>query len=164
MQFTRLDNAVAVCKKHLEDTGTQNTEIESYLVGYLLISISSEFECIIEAMVNQRAARAGDGHLSSFVRAAADRIIRSVKIDELSGLLNHFDPSCKKQFIDDPQKQAKQVGYGNIVLNRHSVAHATGTSMTFGELEIAYQDSKELMDCFGKCLGLTQDEIDNLTW
>jgi hypothetical protein len=164
MEFTRLDNAIAVCKQHLAETGLEESEIASYLVGYLIVIISAEYECAIEAMINMRAARTGDSHIMSFVEMAASKIIRSVEVDQLTGFLGHFDVQCKEAFKADQAKQAAQAQYGNIIINRHNVAHATGTNMTFKELEAAYAESKKILDCFGKCLGLRPDEMDELNW
>ncbi len=49
--------------------------------------------------------------------------------------------------------------YGNIIANRHSVAHATGANMTFAELEAAMKLSGQIFDAVCMALELTDEEI-----
>ena len=74
MDLATVSNAIAVCEKHLNDNKAFNTEIESYLVKYLLALICGEYEEAIEEMVAKRADKAGDPELSSYVRTTTDKI------------------------------------------------------------------------------------------
>ena len=136
MKFTQLDNAMDVCKQHLDNTGARGTEIENYLVGYLLVNICSEFEIRLKKLVEIRAARSGDKHLHNFVMYASSRVIRSIKVGEIAGYLGGFGADWKTSFHDSVLDTPSHVGYDNIMTNRISVAHLTGTLMTFADLEI----------------------------
>src|SRR5262249_52136262 len=98
MDFERIDNALEVCKKHLDATGSRNTEVEIYLTGYVLVVACSEFEQRFEALVSKRCVRHPDAWLIAFMAHATDKLIRSPGISELSGFLGRFDAQCKEDF------------------------------------------------------------------
>lgn len=164
MDFPRIDSAIVDCKAHLSATNALGTPIESYLVGHLLVLAASEFERVTEAIVIARALRTGDGHLISFVRVASDRLIRSIKIDQMTGVLGHFDSTCKDSFVGSAIKCAAAIHYDNILSNRHAIAHMAGHAMTLADFETAFVGCKGLFDEFANCLGLTPAEISGLVW
>jgi hypothetical protein len=62
MDLPAVDHAIEACRAHLEATGTSNTEIEAYLVRYLLVLTCGEYERTVEELVMARA------HKSEFRR------------------------------------------------------------------------------------------------
>lgn len=162
MDFKRIDAAVATCKSHIDATGARGTEIESFLVSYLLVTIAADFEIRLEAIVSKRAERTADPHIQSFVRVAAGRIIRGIKISEITGVLGHFGSDCKESFSKEIADTLPHTCYDNILANRHMVAHQTGPNMTFAELETALPESKKVLDAVASALGLTATELSGL--
>jgi hypothetical protein len=160
MKFARLDNAMAVCKAHLDATGTRGTEIEHYLVGYLVVIICAEFDARFKKIVETRAGRTGDAHLKNFVVHACGKIVRGNKVSELTSHLGGFGGTCKTDFHAAIAGTTSQGSYDNIMTNRHTVAHhTTSHSMTFNELERAYADSHALLTAVANALGLSAAEI-----
>jgi hypothetical protein len=120
MKFTRIEDALTNTKNHLDSTNSRNTEIESYLVGYLIVLVIAEYEVLLEKIIERRADRIQDSHVQSFVKVAVDKLTRSIKIGEVSGLLGHFGGTYKKSFQDANLKAPKAVTYyDNIMENRH---------------------------------------------
>jgi hypothetical protein len=159
MKFPRLDNAMAVCKLHLDTTGARGTEIESYLVGYLLMIICAEFDDRFKKLIETRAARAGDAQLKNFIVHACGRIVRGNKVAELTGHLSGFGGACKTDFHSAVAATAV-TSYDNIMTNRHTVAHyTTSHSMTFADLERAYNDSRDVLKAVATALGLSTAEL-----
>ena len=72
MDFERINNALEVCEKHL-DAGASGTEIETYLVGYVLVFAASEFEQRFRKMVHKRCCRHSDPPLEAFCPLPASR-------------------------------------------------------------------------------------------
>jgi hypothetical protein len=162
VKFTQLENALTVCKNHLDNTGTRGTEIESYLVGFLLVNICSEFEIRLRKILEMRAAHPGDTYLSNFVVYASGRIIRSIKIGEIAGYLGGFGTDWKDNFHSAVKDKPPHVAYDNIMANRQLVAHVSGTMMTFAELEAAFQEACHVLTAVANAVGLTPAEIASL--
>lgn len=147
MDFPEVEEALGACERHLHGTKSFNTEIESFLVQYLLVVICREYENTIEALVEKRAGRAGDRHLTRFVKSATDNIFRSVKINEISGFLGRFGDDYKTKFNDFVQNNSDvHASFDNIVLNRHAITHRGMVQMTFNELSKSFDKSKRLLD------------------
>jgi hypothetical protein len=159
MTLRRIDNALAVCKTHLDGTDTRGTEIESYLVAYLLTLVASEYEQRVEALFSLRAMKCGDPHVHSFVTSACGRIIRSPRCSEIAGALGMFDAKCKTDFQAKVNNQACQTSYDKIITNRQLVAHLTGSNMTFAELERDAAESIMVLEAVVDALGLLPGDL-----
>ncbi len=162
MDFSRLNYAMATGKAHLDATGARGTEIESHLVGYLLAITYAEFERKNRAIMATRCGRHGDPEMLSFCTMLARKALQSIYIGDLKGVLGKFSEQCKDQFDTAVNGSPAHAAYDNIVLNRHRVAHVTGTNMTFLELETALPVARAVFDEFAIAIGLTPAEIATL--
>jgi RiboL-PSP-HEPN len=162
MHFPRLDNAIAVSKKHLDATKAYGTEIESFLVAFLLVTIIAEFEERLEAIVAKRAERAADSHIQAFATHYAHVAVRSPKISDIAGVLGYFGADYKDAFQKKITNTAAHRAYDLLLTNRHTVAHRTVPNMTFVELEAAYPESVKVIDAAAEALSLTPTEIASL--
>src|SRR6266566_2384523 len=100
MRFGQLDYEIAQCERHLDATGTRNTEAETYLVRYLLVRICAEYETRIRTLVQRRCARVNDQHLLNFANFWAVEATRRFKISDISGMLKGFGDDYKSAFSD----------------------------------------------------------------
>lgn len=73
-----IENAIRSCETHLNSSGARGSEIESYFMCYLLILICGEYEKLIKEKVVERARRASDPDLASFV----ERTVKSFLVLE----------------------------------------------------------------------------------
>src|SRR6266540_3241207 len=101
MRLVRIDQAIAVCQAHLQNSGATGTEIEAYLTRYLLVMICSTFEEEIKSLIIKRAAGSGDPGMESFVQSAMGRTsFRSLKTSDITDFLTRIfhknrQTSCK---------------------------------------------------------------------
>ena len=153
MKLARVDQALEVCEQHLVRTGTLGTEIESFLTRHVLVLMCASFEEEIEKIVLERAANANDPALESFVRSALDVLFRSAKCGEIAGLLNRFGSNYKARFQECVNGTLAEIAWNNIVHNRHSAAHSSGSNLTFRELVDFYEKGHSILDHFREVLG-----------
>ncbi len=163
-RFPQIDREIAQCEKHLDASGTRNTEAEAYLVRYLLVRICAEYETRIRTIVQRRCTRTTDRHFQSFGQHWAVEATRRFKVSDLAWMLGCFGDDYKKAFSDAVSGQPSNAAWDNIYINRHAVAHGNGAvMMTLGELKKTYCDSTVLIDELVKVLDLNPRELKGLT-
>ncbi|MCX5802135.1 MAG: HEPN domain-containing protein [Proteobacteria bacterium] len=154
MKIVNVELAIKLCKEHLDNTGSKGTEIESILTKYLLVYICGAYETEIKKMVTQRAAKAGDKELVSFVRSTI-KTFRSLKMDDIRGnLLGRFCDSYKAIFDSKIIGTEAEARFTNIVLNRHLVAHGREINITFDELVESYYKASTVLNTIKEALGV----------
>jgi hypothetical protein len=152
---TSADTAIANCDAHLTTTNSFNTEIESYLVKYLLVLICSEYEEMVRGAVGHRAAGIADPDIAAFITSATAQLFRSLRISELGGLLARFAPGVKDGFVGNVNNTPAHTAFDTILNNRMQAAHSTGVvNLTFVELRLRYEESKEVVRHFAAALGV----------
>lgn len=152
MRINRIDNAISACEQHLNQTNSHQTEIESYLTRYLLILICASFEEEIERILLNRSDRINDNHIKSFFQHCIDKTFRSIKSSEIAGILSKFGNDYKEAFQSKANGTIEETFYNNIVINRHSTAHSTGTSITFNDLVAYYEKGHLILDYLNEAL------------
>lgn len=150
--FDHLENQISIYNQHLIETETIGSQIEQVFVGYLLIRIHAEFEKSIKSAIADRCHIEQDSHLNAFNHWTIDRIIRSIRISELSNILSHFDEEYKELFtaISDRIKNS----WSNILSDRHSFAHKVPTHATLSEIQKWFSEAQGVIVAFRKALGL----------
>lgn len=154
MKLPRSDAALDTCQRHLADTGTENTEVEAILVNYLLGAFYAEFEQCVQTAVIARAKAGVDADVDRFVEHAARRLVRHVKISDLTGVLGILSPACRDFFADRVNDTPVHAAWDNIVQHRMDFAHASGSAMTIGELRVSYERSREVLEVFSAALNV----------
>lgn len=163
MRFGQLDYEIQQCEQHLDATRTRNTEVENYLVRYMLIRICAEYETRIEILVQQRCSRTNDAYIRRFAHWGSEIATRQFNIGDISGMLGKFGDDYKKTFSDAILKTKAEVAWNNIYTNRHAVAHGYATvMMTFTDLKTDYAASQSVLDAIVKALCLKPREIKGL--
>ena len=152
MEFPRIENAIQTCATHLDATGTRNTEIEGVLVGYLLTITYAEYEGAVRKIVAARGDLHNDERLSAFMTYAAERLIRSIAIGEIGGLLKRFDVVCHQAFQSKIANTPSHTAFDNLLSNRQDVAHRLGANITLAEFQRFYQDSLPVFDAIEEAL------------
>lgn len=159
MSLPRADAALETCEKHLDETGSYGTEVEAILTAYASAVIYACLEAEARSIVAARACHPGtDPHVTNFTRIAATRLMRSVKIGELSGAAAFFHPDCKTRFNDQRDGEASNA-WDTILSNRQIVAHEEEgartvaiSNLTFKELKDLYPKALTILDCFRAAL------------
>ena len=154
--FDRLENEIALYKQHLIDTRAKGSPIEQVFVGYVLTRIHAEFESSIKSAINDRCYIESDTPLNKYVEWATDRIIRSLRLSELRGVLNRFDNNYNDQFqatVDTDQQT--QVSWNKIIENRQAFAHKAPANVTLTEVQEDFSKAKDVIVAFREALGLS---------
>lgn len=153
--FDNLTRVIEVSKDHLDTTATSGTEIESFIVGYLLTVVHAEFEQAVKRAVSERCQAAGDPLIGNFGALAAKRLVRSIKISDLSGILGHFDANCKKTFQTSIQNARSASYYSNLESSRQAIAHEATSNATMSDVQTWFVEAKQVPLKFREALGLT---------
>ena len=152
--FSEVDQAIELCREHLDRTNSTATEIEAFLVRYLLVLIVAKFEAAVRSGLIAEIKANARARVAAFAVSSVDNVLRSIKLGELSGVLNKFEPELGAIFSDGISRipQAKNA-YDNILNNRRTVAHDLGlVQLTFRELCENYADSKAVVENFIRVL------------
>jgi len=162
MQLGLLDVYLQNCERHLDAANARNTEIESYLVQYLLTRICAEYESRIVVLVQRRCLRMRDAHVRRFNERSAKDACRFFKIGDIKGILGRFGEDYKTSFHDRIVNTAAHVSWDNIYSNRQAIAHGAGAQMSFADLRRDYTQSLEVLDAVTAALSLRSRETKDL--
>lgn len=159
MWYARIDNALRVCQNHireLDPTSVKDKELETYLVGGLVILIVSEYEEYLEKLFVRRAEMCGDAHATNYIRKALDQKFRSPDLSKINETLGRFDLSYKTAFQNEIENSPIHAAWDSLMKARHAVVHKKGNlNLTFEELCQKYPLTKELIRSVERSLGLT---------
>jgi len=134
-----VEDAILVCRNHLDKKDVRGTEIEAYLTRYLLVLICGAYEKLVRQIVVDRAKRSNDPVLVSFVENTM-RNYRSLLISDIKGkLLARLSAKHAKDFDAMIKNTEGALRYDTIISNRHSTAHGGTVNLTFDELVEAYK-------------------------
>jgi hypothetical protein len=161
MKFSRIESAIGHCKAHLQRAEGSYPELESLLAGHLVVLISAEFELRVMALVEARAARVRDEHIKAFVSYAARKLLRGLKIEQLTGMLRAFHKGCVKRFHDTADNAAKN-GYDSIMNNRHAFVHDGICNVTVGDIEQFFTRAASVFSGIVAAFDLKAQEVRDL--
>jgi hypothetical protein len=137
--------ALDECRQHVEATDSSGSEVEAFLAQYLLIVLCAEVQEEMYRVVELRATKCGDDELCSFALASSKKLLRSVKVSELSGFVGTFGPNRKDRFSNSLDERAV-LQYNSAVDNRHSVAHKSGAQVTLSDMSGIIDSATRVLD------------------
>lgn len=153
--FDHLENKIALYEQHLIDTEMKGSQIEQVFVGYVLTIIHAEFEKSIKSAIQDRCHIESDTPVNNYVAWATDRIIRSLRTTELSGILKNFDKKYKDHFkVAKGKGHQTQVSWDKIIENRHAFVHEAPANITLTEVQEDFSKAKGIIVAFREALGL----------
>jgi hypothetical protein len=145
-----VENAIKVCRNHLDRSQARGTEIEAYLTRYLLVLIYGAYERRFRQVVVDRAKRTNDAVLVSFVENTIVNY-HGLKLSDIRGkLLARFSDKHVKDFDAMIKDTEGAVRYDTIISNRHSTAHGQIVNLTFDELVGCYEKAESVIASFSK--------------
>lgn len=156
----RSDQAISVCQGHANVSKQHSSlsdwpQVESVLASYIASTIYAEAEARLREIVTLRVAHGvDDGRVKSFGRVASNRLIRSIKISEVTGILGFFEDSCKQHFNDSLTPKQK-TDWDSLINARHATAHDQGdpvSHVTLGDIEGYYGSVCEVLQLFSTSL------------
>ena len=118
--FSDVQKNLEQCEKHLKDTETRGTDMESYLVRFLLVYICGKFEKEIERIVVERAEKSQDLELAQYVKGSFEPH-RYLRVEALRGkILKKFSKRLADEFDKQVKDTKPEIHYSNIIANRNS--------------------------------------------
>jgi hypothetical protein len=163
MRFGQIDYEIRQCEQYLDATRMRNTELEYYLVRYLLVRICAEYETRIATLIQRRCARAQDEHVKKFAFWGAEVAAKHFDIGDIKKMLGKFGDDYQKVFTAAVTNKDCHRAWDNIYNNRKTVAHGNGMVMlTLGDLKTAYNDSLVVIDEVAKALCLRPKDTKGL--
>jgi len=158
MLYQRIENALTVCRTHingLDPTNMQDKELETYLVSGLVILIVSEYEEYLETVFVKRAEACGDSHATNYIKKTLSQKFRSPDLSKINETLKRFDTTYKQVFLADVENSPNHAAWDSLLKARHAVVHKKGSlNMTFGELETNYPLTKKIIETVESTLGV----------
>lgn len=158
MTFGNIDYRMQSCKSHLAATNSWATEVETFLVQYLIIRICAELEERIPLIFARRCSRGSDVQLTEFAVKTVHYVTKRFKVKDLGDVLKRFDIAYHAHFNDAVTRDNSHLAWDSIYNNRHAVAHGAGIQMNFADLDKAYKDCLPVLDALVAALGLTSAE------
>jgi len=173
MKFLAIEEPIATVAHHLNSTGQTNTEVENYLVAYLVVRAYSEFENRIRVLIARRCALTEDTHLKNFAQRYAkcgteenqfekDRSSGKIRLGDLADTLKAFGPDYCQAFRDKTENTKAHLAWDQIINNRHNIAHQSPLGLTLEELSTAYKHSLPILDAFAEALELPAEQFADL--
>jgi hypothetical protein len=116
---------------------------------YICVLISGTFEDCIEHLVAQRAGRAGDAELRSYVVEEVNQRFRNPDHGTISRLLKQFSGSYQESFRAKVSHDSDAASaLASIINNKNLLAHE-GTSnlqLTLGDIDTYYRRSIPILE------------------
>ena len=113
--------------------------------------LCAEMQQAVRQVADQRAQRSTDSALHEFVTSASERILRSVKKEELSAFVGFFGSTYKDHFNKLVDERDVTL-YNKAVRQRHDVAHRGGSTVSFADLQEAIEAAHRILDSLEKSL------------
>ena len=155
MLFSRLDTAIALAKKESAALAAIDARLQSFVAGYLIVDIISEFEKRLEAIFALRAKKLGDVPNANFVAKMLDRKFRSPDFGKINGMLKDHDAAFLTAFEARLATSKCNSAMANLMLNRHYYVHKDGSpTMSLQDIEHEYKEAVKLFDALAHALGL----------
>ena len=164
MQFSKLDTAISLAKKESAALAAIDARLQSFVVGYLIVDIISEFEQRLEEMFVLRAKKLGDVPNANFVAKMLDRKFRSPDVSKINEALKNHDAALLTAFEQRLSGTKWNSSMANLMLNRHYYVHKAGSpTMSLQDVEQAYNEAVKLFDALAHALGLSAGDCAHLT-
>ena len=163
MRFARLETLIKNAEDHLDSTGSRQSDIETYLVQYLLVRVWAEYEARLRTMVERRCGRVKDTYIKRFVARSVKETMRHFKISDIKGVLGGLGEDYKNEFDIKVKNTLAHTAWDNLYANRMSVAHGHGSvQMTLSDLRHDYCESTDVFDALATVLVLRAKELKDL--
>lgn len=154
-RFLRLESAIEVCTGHIEKVADPDPEIDTVLAGHIAAVAYAAFEKQIRQLVAARCAHPTDEPISRFTAEASVRLVRSIRVGELAGVLGLFGDAEKAAFQAKIKGEPEAVAaWDNLITGRQDVAHENGAAptMTLTDIQRDVAAAERVIDVFEAAL------------
>ena len=150
MTAKRFTESFALCTQlHKDSPPGVSLEAEQIYVQFLLVAIHAEFETMITEAIEGRIQVPNDPALTSFLMQVRRRTMRTIRLDDLRGMLALFGEHVKKGFTDEvAETSVAAFAYITIESNRQAVAHRGLSNLTLAEVQQHYDNALKVVQTF----------------
>lgn len=151
--FFRVDAAIETCSRHLESSAT-DPEVEAILAGHIAAIAYASYEKHVRDLIAERCLHPTDQPINNFASVASQRLVRSIKIGELSGFLGFFGDSHKRSFQDALAAETEAAAaWDSLLTGRHGIAHENSApSLTFADVTLYVVGAEKILGMFEAAL------------
>ncbi|MEL4363400.1 HEPN domain-containing protein [Shewanella algae] len=158
MLYSRIESALNTCRSHvgrLDPTDIKDKELETYLVGGLVVLIVSEYEDYLESVFVRRAEKCGDPCATNYIKRTLAQKFRSPDLSKITNTLQLFDTAYNDEFKNEITNSPEHAAWDSLMKARHAVVHKKGAlNLTFRELLENYDKTKKVIKKVESTLGV----------
>ncbi len=156
MRLARIDETLQDCRNILASAETNVPSADNLLAQAALVVICAEFEQTIQRILKEKLSDIGEADVRRFAESYLSSVARDIKTGGLLEILNRFGGEYRAIFrgrIEESDDNQRFVTcYNSIIVNRNNVAHSTGSSATFEEIQRYYEQGHVILDFFRETL------------
>lgn len=162
ISLPRTETALAECRRHLAAVDAAATPIESsavaaYLASHVAIVLCGEVEATVSAYFDELIDADGCGPVVTKLAKARKGTTRSAKVGDIAVALDRIGHDVRLKFEAELDKSVGEAGVarlGNAVGIRDQTAHAAPPAITFGELELAAEVARKVLEAVRQAMSL----------
>jgi hypothetical protein len=150
MTLLKINREITHFENFLDANALRNTEIENYIIRYLLIFCCAEFSELIREKISNRVRAVNDTYIVHFVEKNIDMRLRNPKMENIYKVLEQFNEGLKDELKKNVDERIR-TNWDSIIVNRNLVAHYTqcNISITITELKSLLTDISSVIDEIG---------------
>ena len=148
MRIDEIDDAIEVCREHLNESGAWGSDVESFLTQYVLVRIRANFEQAVDALLRQPLAEVNDEYVIALAEHGIRLISRGSRTSHISETLGRIDATnaLRNRFRSSISNTPIEQSFNRIAESRNAVAHGSGANFTFQELVDHYERAHMVLD------------------
>lgn len=164
MLFSRLETAITLAKRESAALAGIDARLQSFVAGYLIVEIISEFEKRLEAIFALRVKKLGDVQNLNFVTGLLEGKFRSPDVGKINSALRNHDASWVAEFDKELASTQWKTAMDNLMRNRQYYVHKSGNpTMSLQDVVQAYGEAVKLFDALAHVLELSATDCAHLT-
>jgi hypothetical protein len=150
--FSRASTALEESERHLVETSTKGSFVESLLSNHLVVLLCADMQQALYAIADEVASTSGDRRVAEFIRNSSRRVLRSVRKDEIATFVGLFG-SDRKEALNGGLDDRDVTVYNNAVSDRHDVAHKASSGVTLADVRAALGAARKILSRVETVLG-----------
>ncbi len=131
-QFSSIDTAIESLSK-VKNKFPEDTQLSSYLAGYLAVYIFGVYEECLEHLFAEEARKTGNEKIIRFIEDALDKMIRTPNFEIVKQTLGRFAEDMPIKFAGKLSSEVVQA-YSSLKTNRDQISHGSQHSATFDDV------------------------------
>lgn len=146
MRINEIDDALSSCRRHLEDSGALDPEIDWFLAQYILVRIRAKFEERVRALISEPLDEVADEYVRQLASHGVSHIVRGSQTSHISETLKRIDPNLQAEFRRRVSDTEKERSFNFLAISRNQTAHSATSNLTLDSLSHHYEAAHLVLD------------------